>query len=100
MVKRQNWYTSSDTGRIIVVFLFLGTVILTLSYTLVHNLYHINTLKKELELLEEKKLFLLEQEDAIEADIKKLSDPLYIARYAREKYFYSRDGEIILRFEK
>ena len=30
-------------------------------------------------------------------DVEKLEDPDYIARYAREKYMYSKDGEIILR---
>ena len=30
-------------------------------------------------------------------DADKLQDPDYIARYAREKYSYSKDGEIILR---
>ena len=27
----------------------------------------------------------------------KLQDPDYVARYAREKYLYSKDGEIIIR---
>ena len=40
------------------------------------------------------------QEEATEADIKRLSDPLYVARYAREKYLYSKEGEIILRIEE
>lgn len=100
MVKKQTRHTAKTASKIVVMFLFFCTVILTLSYTLVHNLYQINDLKKELETLEEKKMLLLEQEATIEADIKKLSDPLYIARYAREKYLYSRDGEIILRFEE
>ena len=57
-------------------------------------------MKKELNNLEEEKVSLLDQEEAINADIKRLSDPMYIARYAREKYFYSKDGEIILRIEE
>lgn len=43
---------------------------------------------------------LVEEIEAVEADIKRLSDPEYIARYAREKYFYSKEGEIILRIEE
>ena len=34
---------------------------------------------------------------ALENDVKKLEDPEYLARYAREKYFYSKDGELIIR---
>ena len=30
-------------------------------------------------------------------DADKLQDPDYIARYAREKYFYSKDGEYIIK---
>ena len=42
---------------------------------------------------------LVEQEESLDADISRLSDDEYIARYAREKYFYSKDGELILRIE-
>ena len=82
-----------------IVFLFFGAIIATLGYTLVFNLKEVNDMKKELKSLKEEQVSLLEEEEAIEADIKRLSDPLYIARYAREKYFYSKEGEIILRIE-
>ena len=36
--------------------------------------------------LKDEEVVLLEEEEAILADIKRLSDPLYVARYAREKY--------------
>lgn len=47
--------------------------------------------------LEEKYNELLEEEDILSSDIIKLQDPEYIARFAREKYLYSKDGEIIIR---
>ena len=47
--------------------------------------------------LEEKYNDLLEEEDILSSDIIKLQDPEYIARFAREKYLYSKDGEIIIR---
>ena len=34
---------------------------------------------------------------AFKKEIEKLKEPDYIARYAREKYLYSKDGEIIIR---
>ena len=37
------------------------------------------------------------EEDKLNSDIKKLKDPEYVARYAREKYMYSKDGELIIR---
>ena len=50
--------------------------------------------------LEEEQISLTDREEELEADIKRLSDPEYIARFAREKYFYSKEGEIILRIEE
>ena len=47
--------------------------------------------------LENKLITLKEKEKVLENDVKKLEDPEYLARYAREKYFYSKDGELILR---
>ena len=99
MGKKQSMYTVKSAGRMIVIFLFFSTVISTLGYTLVHNLYRINQLNDELAALEVEEEVLLEEEEALNADIKRLSDSMYIARYAREKYFYSKEGEIILRME-
>ena len=56
-------------------------------------------MKSELKDLQKEEEELLAKEEEVEADIKRLSDPLYMARYTREKYLYSREGEIILRFE-
>lgn len=100
VVKKQKKYTVKTKGRMLVIFLFFGAIISTLGYTLVLNLKQVNDMKKELRVLEEEKISLLEQEEATQADIKRLSDPLYVARYAREKYFYSREGELILRIEE
>ena len=40
---------------------------------------------------------LKDKESELKADVEKLQDKDYIARYAREKYYYSKDGEYILR---
>lgn len=52
---------------------------------------------QEKEDLNNKMLFLREKEAELKADVNKLEDPDYVARYAREKYMYSKDGEIIIR---
>lgn len=100
VVQKRKRYTIQTKSRMFVVFLFFGAIIATLSYTLVLNLKRVNDMKKELRALEKEQISLLEEEEATEADIKRLSDPVYIARYAREKYFYSKEGEIILRIEE
>ncbi|MBO5138493.1 MAG: septum formation initiator family protein [Bacilli bacterium] len=40
---------------------------------------------------------LKKKEAVLKVDANKMQDPDYIARYAREKYLYSKNGEFILR---
>ena len=87
------------TGRMLVIFICFGLVIVTLSYTLIHNLSLINDLNHTLISLEEDKSELENKENILESDIKRMSDPLYISKYIREKYFYSKDGEIVLKID-
>lgn len=47
--------------------------------------------------LEEKYASLIEEEKVLEKEVNKLQDPEYIAKYAREKYLYSADGEYIIK---
>ena len=52
---------------------------------------------QEKSLLEGEIIVLKEKEEELKVDVERLKDPDYVARYAREKYMYSKDGEIILR---
>lgn len=52
---------------------------------------------QEKKILTQKLVSLKDKEDELKVDASKLQDPDYIARYAREKYLYSKDGEIILK---
>ncbi len=40
---------------------------------------------------------LKEEEQELSTDVLKLQDPEYIARYLREKYYYSKDNEYIIK---
>ncbi len=99
MVVKRRRYTFKTKSRMLVIFLFFLAIISTLGYTVFFNVCQIVDLNKKMSILEEEKLVLEDEEKIIEADIKRLQDPVYIARYAREKYFYSKDGEIILRLK-
>ena len=52
---------------------------------------------KEKSELEEKLARLEAEEKTLKLDADKLKDPDYVARYAREKYLYSKDGEFIIK---
>lgn len=51
----------------------------------------------EKEKLEQDLNELKEEEQELSTDVLKLQDPEYIARYLREKYYYSKDNEYIIK---
>ena len=42
---------------------------------------------------------LLDEEGKLKSEVTKLQNSEYVARYAKEKYMYSSEGETILRME-
>ena len=66
----------------------------------VNNISKIYSMKLETTRLKEEQVSLEEEHKELEKDIKKLNDPDYITKYVREKYLYSKDGEIILRIDE
>lgn len=79
---------------LIVIFLsitgFLGMSI----YKYWIDIYKNANLNKE---LTNKYEILLEEETELQVQVKKLEDPDYVAKYARENYLFSKDGEKIIR---
>lgn len=63
--------------------------------------YSVNLLKAKNENinLENKLKSLQNDEENLKIEIQKLKDPEYIARYARENYSYSKDGEYIIKLD-
>ena len=53
--------------------------------------------KKEIALLEGSYEELLDTEEALKAEVEKLQDPEYVERYAKEKFLYTKDDEMIIR---
>jgi len=67
--------------------------------SLLYSGYSIYTLSKEKNKLEKTYVDLQEKAEDLKIDIDKLSDPEYLADYARENYLYSKDGEYILQID-
>ena len=80
------------------VIVILG-IISTLGYNCIVNVLKIIEMKDEKNILQEKIVKLDEEKEELELDIRRLEDPDYIAKYVREKYLYSKDGDIILRLD-
>ena len=83
--------------RILLFFIIFGGIIGSLSYSFFSNVNKIVSIKKEKQVLNDRIEELTDEEKCLNSDIKKLEDPEYVARYAREKYLYSKDGELIIR---
>ena len=86
--------------RLLFAFLSFGIVISILSYNFFGYIKQINDLNNEKKDLVTKIDKLKEEEGILNSDIKKLKDPNYISKYAREKYMYSKDGELIIRIDE
>lgn len=81
--------------------LFIALIYFSIGLILIESLgktvYEIYTKNKEKKSFETELSKLQEKEEELKATVAKLQDPDYVARYAREKYLYSKDGEIIIR---
>ena len=69
----------------------------SLSYSFFSNVSKIIEINNQKKALNDKIASLKEEQEKLNLDLKKLEDPEYVARYAREKYMYSKDGELIIR---
>ncbi len=81
------------------LFLGVGSIIIILVTVFTIGKYWVEIFEKyrEKKELEVELSYLREKEDELKLDADKLQDPDYVARYAREKYLYSKDGEFIIK---
>ena len=91
--------TKSKKKKRRMLFLGLTSIIVIVATTFTIGKYWVEIYDKykEKKSLEKKYVSVKEKEAQLRVDADKLQDPDYIARYAREKYQYSKDGEFILK---
>lgn len=97
MAKVKKKINKKARTRIILFFLIFGSIMVSLSYSFFSNVSKIIEIKNQKKALNDKIASLKEEQEKLNLDLKKLEDPEYVARYAREKYMYSKEGEIIIR---
>ncbi|MEG1309958.1 MAG: septum formation initiator family protein [Bacilli bacterium] len=71
-----------------------------LIYTTFNYVYTIENLKNRKKELEQKLVILKEEAKEMNNEIERLKDPEYIAKYARENYYYTKSGEYVLKINK
>lgn len=99
MKNRKKKKASKSKIRIFFAFILFSVVTGALGYNLFTNVIGINKMLQEKKELKNQLVDLKEEKKILETDILKLEDPDYIAKYVREKYFYSKEGEVILRIK-
>lgn len=99
MGKKKKKKTLKFKVKILFSLIIFGAVTAALGYNCLNNILQIKKMKEEKKELQEELVLLQEEHESLESDILRLEDPDYIAKYVREKYFYSKDGELILRLD-
>ena len=96
-----NKKVSKRSKRRLVVFGSLSILmVFYFFYVIISYSYKLISLKNEETELNSKIALLEEEEEKLKTEIEMLQDPEYIARYARENYLYSKDGEYIIKLEE
>ncbi|MBR4261977.1 MAG: septum formation initiator family protein [Bacilli bacterium] len=76
----------------------LSVIVVSAVFTTLSKMW-LNIYEKynEKKTLESTLVSLRESNESLEIDVEKLQDPEYVARYLKEKYFYSSNDEYIIR---
>lgn len=100
MAKKKEEISIQARRRLFFVRPFCFVCIMLVLFTFVKysiDLYHLNNEKKK----KEAEYFELQEEsEFLRNEVEKLHDPEELAKYAREKFLYSKDGELIIKIEK
>lgn len=95
--KKSKKKKKSDSKYITGLFVCLVILFIVLISTIFGDCIKISENKKETKELNHYYENLLEEQASLNSEVVKLQDPEYVARYAREKYLYTKDGETILK---
>ena len=82
--------------RIAIYILFIGVIAGFVWLTCFNSWVEILNNKNKTKDLENRYNELLNKQDELNDEVNKLQDPEYVAKYAREKYLYTKDGELVI----
>ena len=93
--KKSTVKKKDNTIKYLITFIVLFSIVLIATvYSDIRSITQNVSETKEYNRLYEE---LLEEEASLNSEVIKLQDPEYVARYAREKFMYTKDGELILK---
>lgn len=97
MAKKRRPMTKAATARLLTFGSVCLIVIASFLFSLVNYSTTLYKLTKEKQRLEAEYLVLQEGAEDLKIEITKLQDPEYLAKFARENYLYSKEGELIIK---
>ena len=97
MAKKRKPMTKAARTRLIVFGTLSLLAIFYFGFSLLKYSASLYQLTKEKEELEQQYLKLQEEAEDLKIEITKLQDPEYLAKFARENYLYSKEGELIIK---
>ncbi len=89
--------SKKDKRRLILITFVLLSLITVLVSSVFNDWLQILDNKKQISVLSETYINLMDEETALKSEVTKLQNPDYVARYARETYLYSKPNEIIIK---
>ena len=82
--------------RLTIYITSIALMVSVLFLTCFNSWVQINKNNETRKQLEEKYNKLVNKEDELSDEVNRMQDPEYVAKYAREKYLYTKDGELII----
>lgn len=92
-----NKLSIKEKRNLVLTFIVCITIISFCVVSSVSSISQIHQKSKEKQILSKQLEKLKDDEKTLSDDVEKLKNPEYAARYAREKYLYSKTGEKILK---
>lgn len=100
MAKRRRPMTKAARSRLLVFGSLSIFLVIYFVFTLISYSVNLIQLTNEKEKLEARYLNLQEEAEELKIEITKLHDPEYLAKFARENYLYSKEGELIIKINE
>ena len=91
--------TKKEKKRLFIISSLIVILMVMLVQSVAKDWTDIMDNNKQIKQLTEEYNELLAEEEKLESDVTKLQDSDYIARYAKEKFLYSEDGDMIIRMD-
>ena len=91
--------TKKERNRLIIISITMISLLVYFGFNVYSDFSKIKENKTVTNQLKSEYENLLDEEKKLNSEVAKMQDSSYVARYAKEKYMYSSDNEIIIRID-